>query len=213
MADSRGPAMTRPRKRERSAYHHGNLREALIDAGLAILAEKGLDALTFRACAAKAGVSHAAPTHHFGNRDGLLSALTTVAFRRFFDTIATEQKTGAQTPQARLRAAGRGYVLFATANPDLFRLMFSAKRLDWSDPDLSSAARAAYDQLGSTVRPFQQTDDRAENDRLRILVWSTVHGYCHLLLEGYLGACDGTDDALRDLPDLAALMPETARSS
>ncbi|MGF1624529.1 MAG: TetR/AcrR family transcriptional regulator [Alphaproteobacteria bacterium] len=192
---------------EPGRYHHGNLRQALIEAGLAIIAESGLAALTLRACAARAGVSHAAPAHHFGSLQGLLSELAGIAFRRFHLTIANEQARCDGTPEERLRAAARGYLRFATANPDLFRLMFSAKRLDWSNPELSAASRAAYDQLGETVRPFQRDDSEAESTRLRILVWSTVHGYAHLLLEGYFANRGVSDDGLSHLPDLAALLP------
>jgi AcrR family transcriptional regulator len=192
--------------RRRESYHHGNLRQALIEAGLAIVAESGLAALTLRACAARAGVSHAAPTHHFGNLQGLLSELTAIAFRRFHATIAAQQAACAATPRARLTAAARGYLIFATGNPDLFRLMFSAKRLDWSHQELIDASRAAYAQLADTVRPFQQDDSEAEGFRLRTLVWSTVHGYAHLLLEGYLTRQGVSPDGLSHLPDLAALL-------
>jgi AcrR family transcriptional regulator len=193
--------------RRRESYHHGNLRQALIEAGLAIVAESGLAALTLRACAARAGVSHAAPTHHFGNLQGLLSELTAIAFRRFHATIGAEQAACAQTPRARLAAAARGYLIFATGNPDLFRLMFSAKRLDWSHQELTDAARAAYAQLAETVRPFQRDPgDDEEGFRLRTLVWSTVHGYAHLLLEGYLTHQGVSADGLSHLPDLSALL-------
>jgi len=197
--------------RGRETYHHGNLREALIDAGLAIVAESGLGALTLRACAARVGVSHAAPAHHFGSLQGLLTELTAIAFRRFHATIATEQAPCEQTPRERLRAAARGYLRFATGNPDLFRLMFSAKRLDWTHQGLTDAARAAYAQLADTVRPFQQDESEAEGFRLRTLVWSTVHGYAHLLLEGYLARQGVSEDGLSHLPDLAVLLPAPRR--
>lgn len=192
----------------RGSYHHGNLREALIQAGLDIVAEQGLAALTLRACATRAGVSHAAPTHHFGNLRGLLTELTAIAFRRFYASIAAEQQAGPRAPREQVRAACRGYLKFATTNPDLFRLMFSAKPLDWENPALLEAARAAYAQLAETVRPFHDAADDDEGLRLRTLVWSTVHGYAHLLLEGYLAGRDGSDDGLRRLPDVAALLPE-----
>lgn len=192
----------------RDRYHHGNLREALIEAGLEIVADHGLAALTLRACATRAGVSHAAPTHHFGNLSGLLTVLTAIAFRRFFDTLASEQRVADTEPRAQVRAACRGYLRFATSHPDLFRLMFSAKRLDWDNSELTEASRAAYAQLAETVRPFHDPTDDDEGLRLRTLVWSTVHGYAHLLLEGYLSRGDDTGDGLARLPDVAALLPE-----
>jgi AcrR family transcriptional regulator len=192
----------------RDSYHHGNLRQGLIEAALAIVAEQGLAAVTLRACASRAGVSHAAPAHHFGNLQGLLSELAAVAFRRFHATIAAEQAAAGPDPRAQLAAAGCGYLRFATANPDLFRLMFSAGRLDWTNTTLAEASRAAYRQLADTVRPFQRDpDDEEEGVRLRTLVWSMVHGYAHLLLEGYLAQHGVSADGLSHLPDIAALLP------
>ena len=196
------------RAASRDRYHHGNLREALIEAGLAIVAEQGLGALTLRACATRAGVSHAAPTHHFGNLRGLLTVLTAIAFRWFFDTLASEQRLASDAPRDQVRAACRGYLRFATTHPDLFRLMFSAKRLDWENSELIEASRAAYAQLAETVRPFHAPPDDGEGLRLRTLVWSTVHGYAHLLLEGYLARDPNSDDSFARLPDVAALLPD-----
>ena len=194
---------------KRPTYHHGNLRAALIEAGIGVLDDKGLEAVSLRACASRAGVSHAAPRHHFGNIEGLLTALAAVAFRRFHDTIAAEQAAADGEPAERLRAAARGYVRFATAHPGLFRLMFSAHRLNWRDDDLRSAAEAAYEQLGDTVRPLQREGTEAESDALRLLVWSTVHGYTHLLLEGQLGHRGVSADGLSHLPDIAMLVRDT----
>ncbi|MEZ5670603.1 MAG: TetR/AcrR family transcriptional regulator [Alphaproteobacteria bacterium] len=128
---------------EKDTYHHGNLREALLAAATAIIDEKGLDGLSLRACAARAGVSHAAPAHHFANLRGLLTALGTIAFRRFHARIAAEQARAGGTAIERLRAAAHGYVGFAVSNPGLFRLMFSASLLDWEDAELGAAAGAA----------------------------------------------------------------------
>lgn len=188
-------------------YHHGNLREALIEAGTAILDSQGLPALSLRACAKHAGVSHAAPQHHFGNLEGLRTALAALAFRRFTDAMAAEQAAAGPAPEDRLRAAGRGYVRFATAHPGLFRLMFSKAQVDHDDPALQQASRAAYALLGDTVRPFlRDPGDEAEDHRLRLLVWSTVHGYAHLLLEGQFKNRGVSADGLSHLPDLAAVV-------
>ena len=95
---------------------------------------------------------------------------------------------------------------FATAHPDLFRLMFSASRLNCEDEALRAAGDAAYEQLGDTVRPFQRDGTVEESEALRLLVWSTVHGYAHLLLEGQLGQQEVSADGLSHLPDLARLV-------
>ncbi|MCR9221583.1 MAG: TetR/AcrR family transcriptional regulator [Alphaproteobacteria bacterium] len=193
-----------PGKRD---YHHGNLRAALLSAGIALLDEVGWDGLSLRACAARAGVSHAAPAHHFGNKHGLLTALAAIAFRRFHDMLAAHRAAAPDEKLAKLRAAGAGYVRFAKQNPGLFRLMFGEAALNHADPEFEAARRAAYRQLGEIVAPFLPVGaDEAADHRLRLLVWSSVHGYAHLLLSGQLDRMQPSDDGLSHLPDLAALV-------
>ena len=205
MPKNMGPESTGAEKTGRP-YHHGRLRDALLEAGTAIIDRDGFERLTLRACAAEAGVSHAAPNHHFGNLGGLLTALATLAFERFFLTIAAAQAAAGDDPAARLQAAGRGYVTFARRHPGLFRLMFDKARLDWRDDGLEAAADAAYAQLLETVAPFAETQERAALDRLALLVWSTVHGYAHLLLAGPLDRHAISADGLSHLPDLEAVV-------
>jgi hypothetical protein len=96
---------------------------------------------------------------------------------------------------------------FAVAHPGLFRLMFNKAQVDHDNPALQETSRAAYALLGGIVRPFlRDPDDEAEDQRLRLLVWSTVHGYTHLLLEGGLRNRGVSADGLSHLPDLAAVL-------
>ena len=192
-------------------YHHGHLREALLEAGTVILDRDGFERLSLRACAAEAGVSHAAPNHPFGNLAGLSTALATLAFERFVATIAAEQAAACSDAAARLRAAGRGYVTFAKRHPGLFRLMFDRHRLDWQDVALGAAADAAYTQLLETVAPFAREPDRTILDRLALTVWSTVHGYAHLLLAGPIDQHGISADGLSHLPDLVSLVRAVAQ--
>jgi len=94
-------------------YHHGTLRTALLEAAEAILDRDGIGALTLRAAAREAGVSHAAPTHHFGDLSGLLTALAASGFVRFRAHLQAEVVAAGPDPGARLIALGRGYVGFA----------------------------------------------------------------------------------------------------
>ena len=166
-------------------YHHGDLRAALLREAEAELAEKGVERFSLRGVAKRAGVSHAAPAHHFGDVAGLLTALAAEGSRRFLATqLKCEER--ATTPQERLLESGVGYVEFALANPALFRLMFGSKRADYADEELSAASAAAFDHLVenvSAVTGASPTEDHAT--RMAISrVWSQVHGLADLLLSG-----------------------------
>ena len=178
---------------DKSRYHHGDLRKALLNAGLDILEDEGLAALSLRAVAARAGVSHAAPAHHFGNLRGLLTALVAIAFARFAAAMAAERAQAAADPAEQIRAAGRGYVAFAQRNPALFRLMFSSASLDAGDADLRRAGESAYRHLIEIAEPAAEALGAAtEIGRREIaqFIWATIHGYAHLLVDGRLLGAD-----------------------
>ena len=190
-----------------SPYHHGNLRQALLAAGQEILDRKGVAELSLRAIAAKAGVSHAAPAHHFGNLKGLLTALVTTAFTRFDAAMARERASADASPAEQMRAAGRGYVDFATKNPGLFRLMFSAVQIDMGDPDLGQAANRAYQQLAgisASAADVLGISGAAAREQIATLVWTAYHGYAHLLVEGRMRGAKAQDTP--PPPDIAALL-------
>ena len=102
---------------EDRSYHHGDLRAALLAAAEVELTEKGVEAFSLRSVAKRAGVSHAAPAHHFGDARGLLTALAVEGFRRFLATQHRREALAAPDPRAQLVAAGLGYVDFALAYP------------------------------------------------------------------------------------------------
>ncbi|MFO1170188.1 MAG: TetR/AcrR family transcriptional regulator [Hyphomicrobiaceae bacterium] len=191
----------------RQSYHHGDLRKALIEAGIAILAEGGTEGLTLRAAAARAGVSHAAPAHHFGSLQGLLTAIATVGFERFHAAIDLAMAIAPPSPVERLRAAGRAYVGFAIAHPAIVQLMFSGPRLDWSRATLCVAADRAYLQLTDIVAPAAEhlgATDEASRSELALMVWSSVHGYAHLAIAGVLDR--GATGKLPPVPDVPGLL-------
>src|ERR1700733_9193272 len=111
------------------AYHHGDLKAALLVAAERILERDGIQALTRRAAARAAGVSHAAPTNHFGDLTGLLSELAAVGFNRFSASLMGA-RAAADDPPSCADAVGRAYVNFAREHPGLFVLMFRGERLD-----------------------------------------------------------------------------------
>jgi AcrR family transcriptional regulator len=166
-------------------YHHGALRVALLEAAEGILDRGGIDALTLRAVAREAGVSHAAPTHHFGDLAGLLTELAASGFVRFRAKLQAEIDGAGPEPGPRLMALGRGYVGFAIAYPGLFRLMFRSERLDWSSPALSSAGEAAFALLTEDeAKPTPLVSQGFQSLVVAMGRWSLVHGLSTLLIDG-----------------------------
>lgn len=177
-------------------YHHGDLKAALLEQAESILEQDGLQALTLRAAARAAGVSHAAPKNHFGDLTGLLSELAAIGFSRFGATLAAAMAAAGEGPQARMKAMGRAYVAFARANPGLFALMFRSERLDAQRPALRDSIDATRQALRAAayarapagpLSPLQLAAQAAA-------LWSLVHGFAVLLLDGRL------DGMLRSLP-------------
>ena len=174
------------------------LDERLVQVTLTLLAEEGLEALSLRRIARRAGVSHGAPQRHFR---GLADLLSVVAARGFALLSEAIEKSGAQLPpgtgpMARLQAAGRAY-----AHPDLFALMFRPGELDLTHPEYTRESSAAFEQVVRHVRAAQ--DDGWQTDRdTRLLagcVWSGVHGLATLWAQGaFVGPVPGVslEDAL-----------------
>lgn len=147
--------------------------------------EGGLPALTLRACAARAGVSHAAPAHHFDGLSGLLAAIAAQGFGVFAETMIKEQGKMGPAPYHRLLGICRGYLIFAQKNPAMFTLMFDAGIEIMDDPVLMENANAAYDVLTTACAPFEPLE--AGDGGLEMMVWSLVHGFANLQLSGRLG--------------------------
>lgn len=187
------------REGEAAPYHHGALRHALLEAAERVLERDGLAGLTLRAVAREAGVSHAAPAHHFGDLTGLVSELAASGFRRFNATMAAAGDNAA-TPTDRAMARARAYVAYAQANPGMYGLMFRTERLDYERPSLREAADASFAGLAGAIgatRKEQIQDQALSLDQAAAIAraWSLVHGYTMLLLEGRLV------DILRRSPD------------
>lgn len=190
-------------------YHHGDLANALLQSARVVLNEKGIHGLSLRACAAHAGVSHAAPTHHFKSLRGLLTELAVIAFDEFSATLQAEYKRVMhEPPRIRLQKVCQAYVDFSIKEPRLFELMFSSIPLDFENPRLKSSSDEAYQQLIGIVHPLFDAKEMNEDQReqTEILVWSVVHGYANLLMnecERNGGGC--TDKSKMTLPDLGLL--------
>ena len=177
-------------------YHHGNLRQALLEAAEKELNVRGVEAFSMRQVAIRARVSHAAPAHHFGDANGVLTALAAVGFRRFVAAQEARQAQAPREPRAQLIAAGQGYLDFAFEHPAMFRLMFASRRPDLEDEDLCAASKAAYDKL---VAEVCATAPHAAPDDISIAaVWALTHGLADLLSSGRLRMLQHMTGAQRD---------------
>ena len=172
-------------------YHHGDLHDALLKAAERVLERDGIGGLTLRAVAREAGVSHAAPTHHFGDLTGLVSELAAIGYRRF--GMAMAAAGSAAMPMEKGFASAKAYVRYAQAHPGMFGLMFRNERLDFTRPSLREAADASFAGFAGAIGASRQEKISAEALTLQqagalTLAWSMVHGFTTLLLDGRLAS-------------------------
>jgi len=179
--------MTRPiRPKRRDEYHHGDLRRALIDAALKLIDEEGLGAVSTRALARRLGVSHAAPGHHFKDRDALLAEVASEGFRIFADALEAVAVRYAD-PRERLAEIGRAYLGFAAAHPAYFRVMFGRGALEAhpTEGPLRGESLRAFEVLQRAVAAVVEARGRAlPVDELTFAAWSLVHGLAMLWIDG-----------------------------
>jgi AcrR family transcriptional regulator len=165
---------------ERS-YHHGSLRQAVIDAAVAEVQAVGAAAVSMREIARRAGVSHAAPAHHFGDKPGIFTAIATEGFR------AMNESVGAATrgPDGFMQG-GVAYVAFALEHPGHFEVMFRPDLHRRNDPELVDAREQAFAILhGSAAQALAGATD---DDVLGLVIagWSVSHGLATLWLTANL---------------------------
>ena len=177
-----------------ATYHHGALREALIEATEALLAERGAEGFSLREVARRAGVSPAAPAHHFGDAAGLLTAVASAGFAGLARALEAGASRGGADARLALREQGCEYVRFAVRHPGRFRLMFRPGKLH-PDAELEQHARAAFEVLAGGVRRAWQVDSadamQPRHWNAVIALWSLVHGYAHLATAGQFGLFTG----------------------
>jgi len=184
MLDTRPPM----RVKKKAGYHHGDLRQTLIDVSVDVITRQGLDALSLRALATRAGVSSGAPYHHFADRGQLLAAIAQDGFERLHQAMLHEGSAHPADPIARLSAIAQAYVQFAVAHPGHFRVMFRDNSPAGRNPALSAASRQAYLLLAKVIEDCQHAG-RAPASELTPLVltaWSLVHGLATLWVDGAL---------------------------
>lgn len=171
-------------------YHHGDLRPALVRAAIKLLRQDGIERLSLRAVAREAGVSHMAPYHHFADKRGLIGAVAAAGFRELRRAMVERMATEGKNPARSLQESAVAAILFATHNPDHYRMMFGPVLAHRSAyPELEEAARAAFEAILGGLRGADVTADGEEaTRRIGIAAWAMVHGLAMLLIDGQLEA-------------------------
>jgi AcrR family transcriptional regulator len=185
-----------PEERVRATYHHGDLRQALIDAALTIILEdRDAANVSLREVARRVGVSQAAPYRHFADKDALLAAVAEEGFQRLLNALQVDIGSDPD-PLVRLQASGVAYVKFAIAHPAHYRVMFSTFRVDQeNNSSLNAAAGKAFAVMvdvisaGQAIGAIQPGNPR----QLAWVTWSLVHGLALLLIDRQLPLVDEQD--------------------
>ncbi len=163
-------------------YHHGDLRNALLVAARAELIEKGPEKFSLRGCAKRAGVSHAAPAHHFRDTEALLQAVAADGFAQLTRELQSLQQEAGSDAKAQLLATCIGYIQFGVSNPQLFNLMFGGHAQDMKDALLQRNGEAAFSMLVNAVARLrgQAAFQTEAGWRDVTALWSMSHGYAQL---------------------------------
>ncbi len=170
-------------------YHHGDLENALIQAGVEILSKDGIEGLSLRKVAKRVGVSYSAPYAHFKDRQALVAAISTEGFKQLYTRLDTAVSAHVNDPKRQLVEAALAYVQFAMDNAAIFRIMFSGvleKEKDY--PSFVESSRKAFERVVDVVRACQSAGilRAAPPELMAVSVWGQVHGILSLALEGQI---------------------------
>ncbi|CRZ18914.1 TetR family transcriptional regulator [Mycolicibacterium neworleansense] len=177
------------------SYHHGDLKAVILAQAAALVAERGADGISLRELARAAGVSHAAPAHHFTDRRGLFTALATEGFRLLAAALTDAR------PQ--FIDAAKAYVRFALDHPGHYEVMFDKSLYDDTDAELVVAASAAGAELNRGVGTLADPKAAADPASAALAAWSLVHGFSMLWLND---AIDTAGDPIAKVESLAAIL-------
>jgi AcrR family transcriptional regulator len=183
-------AWTRQDPNARRGYHHGNLREALIDAALNLIAQKGPAGFTFADAARSAGVSSAAPYRHFRDRDALVTDVARRGFELFETHLERAWNGGKPEPFRAFENVGRAYLSFARSEPAYYSAMFEGAVAPDSDPALRQASEQAFAVLrraSETLCARAPAGQRPPALMMSLHVWALSHGVASLFARGDAG--------------------------
>lgn len=190
------------------AYHHGDLRASLLEVGLALLDDGGVEAVTIRAAARAAGVAHSAPANHFRDRAALLGALAVRAFEELSRQVDTAlQGAAGAGREERLRAVAATVIDYALRHPHRYRLLWRRDCFDAVASGVEAAGGVLYNQVKAALATAAGSAEVSPESEV-IAAWSLVHGYVSLRIEGTL--VDARDE-VSGKPRAAAILDVLVR--
>jgi AcrR family transcriptional regulator len=170
------------------SYHHGDLKNALIQAGIEILSKEGMQALSLRQVAKRAGVSHAAPYAHFADKQTLIAAIAAEGYKKLYEKLAAAQRSQ-DDPLARLMAVAQAYVQFAIDEPDHFKITFSGVvEAEQDYPEYVEQSKRCFALVVAVVADCQTEGILGPGDTqlAAVSIWACIHGFVQLLLGNQL---------------------------
>jgi len=187
---------------KKKTYHHGDLKNALIKAGVDILAKDGVSGLSLRKVASKAGVSHSAPYSHFADKQALIAAISTEGFRQLYERVNAVAEEFKTKPSRQLVEVAWAYVQFAMDDRDRFKVMFSGileKEREY--PEFVAEAQKNFQLVKMIVETNQAAGvlRSGPSDLVALSAWGTIHGFVMLLLEGQISHTVLEQKSLREL--------------
>ncbi|ABL04967.1 TetR/AcrR family transcriptional regulator [Mycobacterium ulcerans] len=187
---------------ERSQYHHGGLRDAILTEAATLVAERGVGAVSVRELARRAGVSHNAYGHHFTDRRGLFTALAAQGFMLLAEAL--------REARGNFLDGARAYVRFAIGHPGHYAVMFDWSLIDRTDSDLAAAHAAASMELARSASLLQDPKAVADRHGAELAAWSLIHGFSMLWLNGVLPSDPGEcTDPIATAERVALMLFET----
>ena len=190
-------------KQKRTAgQKHGDLRMELLNEGLALLDTQGVEGVTIRAVARNAGVAHSAPANHFPSRRAMLTAIAAIVFSDLADLTIEAITDLANKPEQAIQAFAETCFQFAFDTPNRYQLLWQRQLIDQNDPALAKEMERVYAALLSLLRQ-DQVKHRVDIETDAIAIWSMIHGYISMRLDGNLVAAK---DTVTDLPRHKAIL-------
>jgi len=189
---------------KKKTYHHGDLKNALIKAGVEILAKDGVSGLSLRKVASRAGVSHTAPYSHFVNKQALIAAISTEGFRQLHERISSVAEKNKTKPARQLSEVAWAYVQFAMDDHDRFKVMFSGvleKEKEKEYPEFVAESQRNFQLVRRIIEANQVAGvlSSGSPDLVALSAWGIVHGFVMLLLDGQIPHTVLEQKSLREL--------------